>query len=278
MTNEVFLVRTAVHDFLLGMHAALAVWFVVVALGVVSCAVVLLPMLHDRYQRRRARIRRAQEHRTRQAEELDRYAQEIAVAAARAELTAQRLHAEWDAVCRTRDEMWRAYLDADTTARSIAGAAAFPIPEGVLAPVQTQERERYLHQAATQAYRRGELTVAQLNDVLSQRNGWDPHRNPADQEVTLRRIARQRRREAYLAVTAIERTARHAAEIATAAKRSLQDEAFNAALRAHRARHGLPANAPVRSRHAQTGHAYTPRHAHTPRRPAVHPSTVTLAR
>lgn len=252
MTNEVFLVRTTIHNFLLDMHAALAIWFVVVALGVISCALILMPMLYDRYQRQQARARLAQEHRSRQAEELSRYAQEIAVAAARAELTAQRQHAEWDAVRRTRDAMWHAYLDADTTARRIVGAAAFPVPEGVLTPVQTQARERYLHQAATQAYRRGELTVAQLNDVLSQRNGWDLCRHPADQEVTLSRIARQRRREAYLAVTAIERTARHAADIATAAKRSLQDEAFNAALRAHRARHGLATNAPVRSRHAHT--------------------------
>ncbi|OLB65654.1 MAG: hypothetical protein AUI10_05880 [Actinobacteria bacterium 13_2_20CM_2_72_6] len=71
-----------------------------------------------------------------------------------------------------------------------------------------------------------------LNDILSRRNGWDPHRHPADHEVALRRIARQRRWAAYQAVAGIERSIRHSADVAAAAELSLLDEAYAARMRA----------------------------------------------
>src|SRR2546423_1407069 len=83
--------------------------------------------------------------------------------------------------------------------------------------------------------RRGGLSRAALNDSLARRNGWDPHRHPADHEVALRRIACRRRWAAYQAVAEIERSTRHRADVAAAAELSLLDEAYAAPMRAQRA-------------------------------------------
>jgi hypothetical protein len=148
-----------------------------------------------------------------------------------------------------QEAAWRAYDEADAATRRVVRATAYPAPDGPLTPAERAARERYLHRAATGAYRRGELSVEQLCEVLTHRNGWDLGRHPFDHEAQLRRIGRNRLLHTYRTVSDLERTTWSEACVAAAARRSLVDEAFAAALRAHRAQSRLTAAVP-RQRHS----------------------------
>jgi hypothetical protein len=165
---------------------------------------------------------------------LRRYAGEVAVAAARAADAAERWRSEWLAVQKAKDAAWRAYERAHAAARRAGRAAAFPTPETPLTPEELRARERYLHKEAREAYRRGELSLAQLNDALSHRNGWDPRVHPFEQEVILRRIGMERKLLAYRTISAMESKAWEAAEVAESARCSLRAEAYQAAVRVRR--------------------------------------------
>jgi hypothetical protein len=190
---------------------------------------------------------RRDRHRT-PTEELSRYAEEVAVAAARAGVTARRRREDWLAAQRERDEAWRAYEEADAAARRVLRAAAFGLPTTPGTPREFVDRERYLHRTATDAYRRGELALEQLNDALAHRNGWDPRRHPFEQEAVVRRAGRHRLLRIYQTTAAMERAAWYASDMASIAKRSLDNEAYVAATRARheRGRHGT--GAPARRR------------------------------
>jgi hypothetical protein len=88
------------------------------------------------------------------------------------------------------------------------------------------------------------LSAEQLGDVLAQRNGWDAELHPCEQEAKLRRAVRQRLLQAYRTASEMERAACHAADTAAAAKRSLEDEALDAAERARQAGTGRVAEIP----------------------------------
>jgi hypothetical protein len=178
---------------------------------------------------------RRDRHRT-PAEEMGRYAEEVAVAAARAGVTARRRREDWLAAQRDRDEARRAYQAADAAARRVVRAGAFALPATPATPDEFADRARYLHRTATDAYRRGELALEQLNDALAHRNGWDPRRHPFDQEAIVRRAGRHRLFRIYQAATALERTAWYAADMAEVAQRSLDREAYAAAVRARQER------------------------------------------
>jgi len=231
-------VEMALHDFFRAMPGALTIWFSLVALVGIGCCFMAVPALYGRYHWAKARAeagRLRQIQLGAQAGELRRYADEVAVAAARSTVTAQRREAQWEGARRAGEAAWRAFESADTAARRMGQAGAIRLPMRALTSEDLRDRERYLHRTATDAYRRGELSLTDLNDILAHRNGWGPQLHPADQEVALRRIARQRLWAAYQAVAAIERTARHHADVAVAAQRSLHDEAFAAMVRAQRA-------------------------------------------
>jgi hypothetical protein len=151
-----------------------------------------------------------------------RYADEIAVVAARAADTADRLRREWQDADRDAEEAWAAFDAADRAARRARAATAFPAT-----PVGPQECERYLHRAAVAACRRREIAVAELSEILAHR-GWDPTRQPVEQEAALRERVRESRLAGYLRAAAREREAWHAADVAAASVRSLRDEAFAA--------------------------------------------------
>jgi hypothetical protein len=234
MTIEVSIVESALHDLYRGMPYALTIWFALVTAVTLGCALMAYPALRRRHVEAKARTvaaRLRRVHLAAQAAELHRYAGEVAVAAARSKVAAQRWQVEWDAVCRAREAAWHAFVRADEAARRAGQAAAFPL-RMELDTGELRYRERYLDRTATAAYRRGELSIADLNDILSRRNGWDPHSHPADHEVALRRIARQRCWAAYQAVARIERTTRHSADVAAAAELSLLDESYAARIRA----------------------------------------------
>ncbi|GIH12254.1 hypothetical protein [Rugosimonospora africana] len=178
--------------------------------------------------------------------ELNRYAAEVAVAASRASVTAERRRQEWHAVHNAQQAAWSAYEAADRAARRAIEAAAFPLPaddDPALSADEAQRRERYLLRAATGAYHRGELTIEQLSAAMMHRNGWDPRLHPFEQDLILRCAGRSRLLRTYQGLSEIERTAWHQADMAAAARRSLNEEAFAAAMRVHRAQHPVPAPA-----------------------------------
>lgn len=161
-----------------------------------------------------------------------RYAEEVTVAAQRAADSAERWRSEWLAVQSARDAAWRAYEVAHEAACRAYQAAAFPVPECVPTPDEHAARERYLHRAAWEAYRRGDLSMQQLCDALAHRAGWDADRHPFEQELILRRAGLERKLDAYRTVAAMERTAWRTADLAQSATCSLRAEARAASVRA----------------------------------------------
>lgn len=249
--------ETALHDLSRGMPNALTIWLMLVAVTTIGCALMAVPALRHQRHRAKARADAVRLDRVRfgaEALELLRYADEVSVAATRSMVTAQRRQAEWEAVCKAREAAWRSFAMADAAARRDGEAAVFLLPPKALTAEELTARQRHLDRVATEAYRRGDLSVADLSDILAHRKGWDPHRHPADHEVALHRLARQRRWAAYRAVAEIEQAARHGAEVAAAAERSLQDESYAARMRANRAKGALaPSRHPGRTHPAVVG-------------------------
>lgn len=262
--------RIALHDFLLGLREALTIWFVLIAIAVAALTCMLAPDRLRRWSIRRRdrrgdtdarkrregreartrRIRPAQLRHTRlvaEAADLSRYADEVSVAAERAAATAQRRYDDLVAAQHTRDAAWRAFEAADAAARRVLLARAFPVPETPLTPREFADRERYLHRGATAAYRRGELSVEQLIDALGHRKGWDPRRHPFEQDQILRQVVKHRLWRVYQTAADHEQAAWHAVEVAAAAKRSLEDEAFAAQQRARLAALALADQKPRRA-------------------------------
>jgi hypothetical protein len=247
--DEVLIMATLVQHLLLGMQEALAIYFALIGLVILGLVSISAPAWRGRPNRREPRpagrkIRRARL--VAHADDLQRYAEEVAVAAGRAAATAQRKRAEWAAAQRTQEATQRAFEAADLAARRAIQATAFGVPQGPLTLSELNDRRRHLHRATNEAHRRGEISGQQLVDALFETNGWDPYRHPFDQEAMLRRIGRDRLRRAYQATSAIERTAWQTASIATAAMQSLESEALVAAQRAERAQSQLAIQVPQR--------------------------------
>ncbi|MBM7492193.1 hypothetical protein JOD64_003415 [Micromonospora luteifusca] len=179
-----------------------------------------------------ARIRRAampsQLERAQEQREQSRYAQEIAVAAARATTTAQRRRAEWVTAQEAVEAAWQTYEAAEAAVRRLGAAAAMPLPQTARTPAEYADRERYLHRAALDAYWRRELSVEQLSEVFAHRDGWDPRLHPVEQELVLQRAIRDNLAARHAAAREQEQVAWRAAELAVAAARSLREEAHAA--------------------------------------------------
>jgi hypothetical protein len=170
-----------------------------------------------------------------QPTELDdelRFAGEVATAAARAGVTADRCNTGWMCAQRAADAAWQAYEAADRAARRAIRAAAFPTPATLLTSDEYAARERHLHRSAQAAHARGELSTDQLIDAMSHRNGFDPRMHPFEQDAMLCRIARDQLLRVYLTASELERTAWRESDLAMAAKQSLDREATLAARRA----------------------------------------------
>ncbi|MDP9818864.1 hypothetical protein [Spirilliplanes yamanashiensis] len=222
--------ENALQSVLVEMPQAAGIWLLLLAVAVVAGAVLVAP--------RRAAAGPAAPPAAPPADPADpadaelgeaaRYAEEVAVAADRAAVTARRRHAEWIAAEAAVEVTWKAFEAADAAWRRAAGAAAY----AEVVAASPAECERYLHRSATAACRRRELPMADLSDVLTHRNGWDPSLHPAAQEAALRRAVRDRRLAAHLAATEAERLTWRAADLAAAALSTLREEAFEAAFRA----------------------------------------------
>ncbi|WP_422753607.1 hypothetical protein [Micromonospora sp. WMMD708] len=211
--------------------AAAAIWLILLALAAVAVAALVV---------RPGRLRLAVAGRFRDAalpddperaeqdREHTRYAEEVAVAADRAGTTASRLRAEWLVTQDEVESAWTALEAAEAHLRRLAAAAVMPLPHTGQTPAEYADRERWLHRAAEEAHRRGELSDAQLADALAHRAGWDPRRHPVEQELVLRRATRDHLAARHRAAVAREQAAWRAADLAGAAARSLRDEAFAA--------------------------------------------------
>ncbi|GAA2615739.1 hypothetical protein GCM10010399_53380 [Dactylosporangium fulvum] len=233
--------EAAAQEFAQGMREALAIWLALLAAVVITFLV--LSLLSRRggktgpswWARVRKAIKDPEVAKERQAKaersaaaikELERYSAEVAVAAERANVMAERRRAEWEGAQRTQDAAWRAYEEAEAAVRRLRRANAFPLVED-----DPAIRRQNLVRLVNAAHQRGEISAFELADALMHRNGWDPAAHPFAQELMLRRVIRDRKFQAYQEASEIERQAAKAADLAAAAKRSLDDEAFDAQLR-----------------------------------------------
>ncbi|GAA4258061.1 hypothetical protein [Dactylosporangium darangshiense] len=231
-------------NFSRGMQEALAIWLALLAAVIITFLV--LTALSRRgaggpswWSRLRKAIRDPEAARERQAkaertskeiEELRRYCAEVAVAASRATVMADRRRAEWEAAQRTQEAAWRAFEEAEHGVHRLRRANAFPLTDD-----DPETRRRHLVRMVNAAHDRGEISAANLADALMHRNGWDPAAHPFAQQLSLRRLIRDRKFHAYQEASEIERQTANAADMAAAAKRSLDDESFDAELRLRKA-------------------------------------------
>ncbi|QLQ39039.1 hypothetical protein [Micromonospora robiginosa] len=214
--------------------AAAVIWLALLALAAVAVAALIVRPTRFRSvfgerisdAARPSSIDLAEQSRE-QARERSRYADEVAVAASRAAVTAERSRTEWLAAQDEAEEAWRVCQAAEEDVRRLAAAAALPLPRTARTPAEYVDRERWLHRAALDAQWRKEITVQQLSDILGGR-GWDPSRHPVEQELLLRRLVRDNLRARQHAASEREQAAWRVAETAAAAARSLREEAFAA--------------------------------------------------
>jgi hypothetical protein len=230
--------QTAVHIFESDFRGAVLIWLLLISVAALPFVVMSIP---TREQRRERKVRRAQRAaaarrvpKTTKAE-LRRYADEVAVAAERATVMAERRRAAWSGVLRTQEATWRAYDEAVAAARRATQAEAFTVPDAPSTPDERVARRRHLERRATLALRRGDLTAVEYGDILANRNGWDPYAHPFQQDAKFCVLQRERLRRACATLSSVERSAWQAAEVAMAAQRSLSEEAAEAALRVRQA-------------------------------------------
>jgi hypothetical protein len=237
---SIVLSEMAKQEFLVNMQHALLMWLALIGLAAAGFGVLTALSRRGKKAAKREQRERllARPSPQAQARELRRYAEEVGVAAERAAVMARRRHADWVAVHRTREAAWRAYELADEAARRVDEANAFPVlteQNVVDEEFELASRRRHQHRMASEAHERGEISAEQLGDALFHRNGWDPRRHPFEQEAKLRHVVRDRLLGAYQEASRIEQNAWHAADMAAAARRSLEDEAFTASMRVRRA-------------------------------------------
>lgn len=229
------------------------IWFVLLLLGAMALAGLALPRGVRRPRQISTWLTVVARHRRIVAAERDaeraesaRWAEEITVAARGAAETARRRREQWHETQQRVEETWQAYQATDAVLDRARRAAAYAPPATARTPAQYAEREQSLHRLARAAHRRGDLSDAQLADALTHRNGWDPRLHPVEQELVLARAAVLHRSIAYRQAVTAEAHAWQAADIATAAVRTLRREVTAAAASADRTR-------PVHRRPTRTG-------------------------
>ena len=233
--------NTVLQLFFVGVPRAAVIWSIL--LGLAILAIAGLHLVGPRAPKRpgvRAKLRAARvraQQRVTSAAELVRFADEVGVAAQRAEATARRRHDAWLAAQESAEKAWSTFESADLTASRMSAAALLPTPSTPQTPQEYAERERWLHRAVMAACAHNQLSLMDLNDALAHRNGWDPRRHPVEQEAILRRAIRDTLRTAERTAAHAERTAWESAESAAAAAHSLRAEAGAAKERADVVRH-----------------------------------------
>mgnify|MGYP004492175389 CR=1 FL=1 len=226
------------------------IWLALIAFALVALLGLALP----RGVRRPRQIKgwladsAAQKHaglqrRAAEAQEVARYAQEIAVAADGAAATAERRREECQQAQARVERAWQTWQDADAALERARRAAAYATP-GSVAGSET-DKVQALRRAAQAAHRRGDISDDQLLDALTHRNGWNPALHPVEQELVLARATVDHRFRAYQEALSAEEAAWKLADVATAAVRTLRNEVTAALAQADAARQALPEGARV---------------------------------
>ncbi|GIJ23526.1 hypothetical protein Vlu01_41500 [Micromonospora lutea] len=238
--------RTALSSVLLDAPRAAVIWLGLLGVVILAVAALLLRPRLFRFDAgtriREAALPSRSEH-SEQRRDQERWAEEVTVAADRADATARHRRDEWLAAQDEAEQAWRAYEAAEADVRRLSGAAGMPLPQTARTPAEYADRERWLHRAALDAYWRRELSVEQLSDVFAHR-GWDPRLHPVEQELMLRRAVRDHLLARQRAAREREQLAWRAAELAAAAARSLREESVRALLPATEDRDVLPLTTP----------------------------------
>ncbi|MEU7869529.1 hypothetical protein [Dactylosporangium sp. NPDC049140] len=245
-----------------GMQQALTIWLALLAAAVIAFVVMsfishrgsggpswwsrLRKAIHDP-DAAREKLAKA-ERSAKEIEELRRYCAEVAIADERATAMADRRRNEWEAAQRTQEAAWRAFEESEQDVHRLRRANAFRLTED-----DPENRRRHLVRMVNAAHDRGEISAADLADALMHRNGWDPKAHPFAQQLMLRKAIRDRKFRAYQEASELERKTAKAADLAMAAKRSLDDEAFDAELRLRKATAVAPEQAAPSFRTATAG-------------------------
>jgi hypothetical protein len=177
-----------------------------------------------------------------EASELIRQAAATAAAAKRAEAAVEETRAICVVAQQARETAWAAF-DLAQKAYEEALRGAHEVSE---LPEADEDEKRTVSRAALAAFRRGDITVDDLNAVFRQASGWDPMQELHAREVELRRSAESQARKAYQAASAAERSAVKAADIAVVAAHALAEEAIEVAEEAQAVREELTAALRVR--------------------------------
>jgi hypothetical protein len=175
-----------------------------------------------------------------EAEELSAVAAAADAAAVRAIAEANQARARFQHIQQAREAAWQAiesaqqaYEAAEQAHQSAQRAAA----DGAdVAPEAEGDVEREVTRAAYGAYRRGDISLDQLQEVLRRASGWDAEREQHEHRVTQLRAREGAARRRYYGFAASERVARKAADVAAVAAQALVDEAAEAIAEAHAAR------------------------------------------
>ncbi len=162
--------------------------------------------------------------------EARRRADEIAEQVEQAAATAAGHRDVWLVAHDELDEAWAAFDLAERAARRTTLAGAFPLMSRSRKLGDNADRERYLHHAATQACRKRDISIAQLNDVYAHR-GWNPRLHPVVQEAALQQLAREHRYAEYRRAVAHEQATWSVAETAAQTLLGLRAEAAAAVAR-----------------------------------------------
>ncbi|MEU4690800.1 hypothetical protein [Actinoplanes sp. NPDC023714] len=181
------------------------------------------------------RYRQERERRQDEATTAVRYAGEVAVAADRAALAAQRWQECWRQADERADEAWQRWLEADEQLARARTASAFRPAWSPRTPSEYAHRENFLHRTVGAAVARGDLPVGALAD-----GGFDARLHPVEQELAVQRAVVVYRWELHRRARAAEGAAWHDAQLAVATRDSLRREVREAAARAAALHRHLP--------------------------------------
>jgi len=173
-----------------------------------------------------------------EASELIRQAAATAAAAKRAESAVQETRAMCVVAQQAREVAWTAF-DTAQKAYEQALRETAQVTEGK--DEKDEDGKRAVSRAALDAFRRGDITVDDLNAAFRQASGWNPLQELQAREVELRRSAESQARKAYQAAAAAERSALKAADVAVVAAHALAEEAIEVAQDAQAVREELTA-------------------------------------
>lgn len=203
--------------------------------GVVFLALVVLAVMTDRPRTPRpdpVRLRAA-------AEQLEAHALATQTEAGRAAAIATQARAVLVAAEQARDEAWAVLETAERDHQralqsALAGretAARAPTPE----PVPGRERDREVSRAALAAYRRGDISLAELREVFRRAGDWDPAQEERERNLERGGMRLTMARRAYDQAAALARRAGQEARVAEDAAQELLAEATAAATEAREA-------------------------------------------